>query len=56
MVREALTCPAAKSRRLFQMSYVERLLDAPSDYRTTLGASALWQLALLELWLQTHGI
>ncbi len=56
MVREALTCPAAKSRGLFQMSYVERLLAAPSDYRTTLGASALWQLALLELWLQTHGI
>ena len=56
MVREALTCPAAKSRGLFQMSYVERLLEAPSDYRTTLGASALWQLALLELWLQTHGI
>ena len=56
MVREALTCPAAKSRGLYQMSYVERLLEAPSDYRTTLGASALWQLALLELWLQTHGI
>ncbi|HUK72175.1 MAG TPA: N-acetylglutaminylglutamine amidotransferase [Streptosporangiaceae bacterium] len=56
MVRAALTSPAAKSRGLFKMSYVERLLEAPSDHRTTLGASALWQLALLELWLQTCGI
>ena len=56
MVRETLTSPAAKSRGLFQVSYVERLLAAPSDHRTTLGASALWQIALLELWLQAHGI
>ena len=56
MVREALTCPAAKSRGLFQRSYLEKLLQAPGEYRTTVGASALWQLALLELWLQTHGI
>ena len=56
MVRETLTSPAAKSRGLFQVPYVERLLASPSDHRTTLGASALWQIALLELWLQAHGI
>lgn len=56
LVRTALTSPEAKSRGLFQDAYVERLLDAPSDHRTTLGASALWQLGLLELWLQSHGI
>jgi asparagine synthase (glutamine-hydrolysing) len=56
LVRTALTSPEAKSRGLFQEAYVERLLDAPSDNRTTLGASALWQLGLLEMWLQNHGI
>jgi asparagine synthase (glutamine-hydrolysing) len=56
LVREALTSPAAKSRGLFRPAYVERLIAAPSDHRTTLGASALWQLALLELWLQSHGL
>ncbi|MCW2912127.1 MAG: hypothetical protein JWN52_195 [Actinomycetia bacterium] len=56
LVREALTSPAAKSRGLFRPAYVERLMAAPSDHRTTLGASALWQLALLELWLQSHGL
>ncbi|MBC6458386.1 N-acetylglutaminylglutamine amidotransferase [Actinomadura sp. HBU206391] len=56
MVREALAAPAAKSRALFRPEYVERLLAAPSTHRTTLGASQLWQVALLELWLQNHGV
>ncbi|MEV5754670.1 N-acetylglutaminylglutamine amidotransferase [Actinoallomurus sp. NPDC052308] len=56
LVREALTAPAARKRGLFREDYVERLLAAPSDHRTTLGASALWQLGLLELWLQSHGV
>jgi asparagine synthase (glutamine-hydrolysing) len=55
MVREALHAPAAKSRGLFRPDHVDELLAAPDDHRTTLGASALWQLALLELWLQAHG-
>jgi len=56
LVREALTAPAARKRGLFREDHVERLLAAPSDHRTTLGASALWQLGLLELWLQSHGV
>ncbi|MEO5878003.1 MAG: N-acetylglutaminylglutamine amidotransferase, partial [Streptosporangiaceae bacterium] len=56
LVRTALTSPEAKARGLFQDAYVDRLVAAPSDHRTTLGASALWQLGLLEMWLQNHGI
>ncbi|MCD0452996.1 N-acetylglutaminylglutamine amidotransferase [Actinocorallia sp. API 0066] len=56
LVRTALTDPAAKARGLFREDYVNRLLAAPTTHRTTLGASALWQLALLELWLQHHGV
>ncbi|GAB2805603.1 N-acetylglutaminylglutamine amidotransferase [Actinoallomurus bryophytorum] len=55
LVREALHDPAAKSRGLFRQDHVDELLAAPDEHRTTLGASALWQLALLELWLQAHG-
>jgi asparagine synthase (glutamine-hydrolysing) len=55
MVREALHDPAAKSRGLFRQDHLDTLLAAPDEHRTTLGASALWQLALLELWLQAHG-
>jgi asparagine synthase (glutamine-hydrolysing) len=51
-VREALTDPAAKRRGLFRPDAVERMLREPNATRTTLGSNALWQLALLEMWLQ----
>ncbi|GHH05684.1 N-acetylglutaminylglutamine amidotransferase [Streptomyces rubradiris] len=55
-VREALTAPEARRRGVFQDSYVAGLLAAPDRHRTRRGANALWQVALLEIWLQTHGI
>jgi asparagine synthase (glutamine-hydrolysing) len=51
-VREALSDPAAKRRGLFRPETVERMLREPNATRTTLGSNALWQLALLEMWLQ----
>lgn len=56
LVRDALTGQAARSRGLFNRPYVDRLLAAPDEHRTTLGANALWQLGLLELWLQARGV
>ena len=55
-VRETLTDPATKSRGLLRADYVERMLAAPNEHRTTLGSNALWQVALLEMWLQGRGI
>ncbi|MCK9925497.1 N-acetylglutaminylglutamine amidotransferase [Frankia sp. AgPm24] len=55
-VREALFDPAAKARGLYRPSWVQSMLAAPNDNRTTLGANALWQAALLEMWLQNHGL
>jgi asparagine synthase (glutamine-hydrolysing) len=55
-VREALGAPEAKRRGLFRDSYLAELLAAPDRHRTKRGANALWQVALLEIWLQTHGI
>ena len=56
MVRDALYAPAAKQRGLFQQAYVEQLLKAPNDALTPLRGNKLWQLGLLELWLQAHNI
>ncbi|MEL7047684.1 MAG: N-acetylglutaminylglutamine amidotransferase [Pseudomonadota bacterium] len=56
MVRDALSNDAAKSRGLFKAPYVDRLLASPADHITPLQGSKLWQIALLELWLQTHKI
>jgi asparagine synthase (glutamine-hydrolysing) len=55
-VRDALLDPAAQHRDLFRRDTVERLLADPNRERTTLGSNALWQLGLLELWLQTNRI
>ncbi|MGH6761087.1 MAG: N-acetylglutaminylglutamine amidotransferase [Phyllobacterium sp.] len=56
MVRDALASRAAVERGLFSQGYLGRLLEAPSDHITPLRGSELWQVALLEMWLQTHGI
>jgi asparagine synthase (glutamine-hydrolysing) len=55
-VRDALTDPAARERGLFDPTTVDRLLASPNETRTTLGSNALWQLALLEIWLQDQHI
>ncbi|NED98260.1 N-acetylglutaminylglutamine amidotransferase [Phytoactinopolyspora alkaliphila] len=53
-VRDALHSPAARSRGLFQPAYVDHLLADPNAELTPLRGNRLWQLALLEMWLQTH--
>ncbi len=55
-VRDALHAPAARTRDLFRPEYVQMLLDDPNRHRTTLGSNQLWQLGLLEMWLQRHEI
>ncbi|WP_375477262.1 N-acetylglutaminylglutamine amidotransferase [uncultured Jatrophihabitans sp.] len=55
-VRAALTDPAAQARGLFRREAVDALLADPNRTRTTLGSNALWQLALLEMWLQKIGV
>jgi asparagine synthase (glutamine-hydrolysing) len=55
-VRAALHAPEARERGLFRSDYVDRLLAEPNTHRTTLGSNQLWQIGLLELWLQRHGI
>jgi asparagine synthase (glutamine-hydrolysing) len=54
MVGDALRSDAARARGLFREDVVEEMLAAPNEHRTNLDASTLWQLGLLELWLQEH--
>ena len=56
LVRDALYAPAAKERGLFRPAAVDRLLADPNGKLTPLRGNELWQIALLELWLQHHGI
>jgi asparagine synthase (glutamine-hydrolysing) len=56
LVRDALNSRAALERGLFDRAYLERLFSAPADHMTPLKGSELWQVGLLELWLQTHSL
>ena len=51
---DALRSRAATERGLFQKTYIDRLLARPREHITPLRGSKLWQLGLLEWWLQTH--
>ena len=55
-VTDALQAPEAQRRSLFRRDYVDRLLADPNAHHTPLDGNKLWQLGLLEMWLQTHGI
>lgn len=56
LVRDALYAPAAKERGLFRAEAVDALLADPNGRLTPLRGNELWQIGLLELWLQAHGI
>jgi asparagine synthase (glutamine-hydrolysing) len=55
-VRDVLNEPAARQRELCRREYVEDLLANPETRLTPKRHSKLWQVALLECWLQTQGL
>ena len=55
-VRDALLGARARDRGLFRRDYLDLLLDDPEAHITPLRGSKLWQIGLLENWLQAQGI
>jgi len=53
-VRGILDSDRARQRTLFRRDYVDRLLADPAAHITPLRGSKLWQVTLLEYWLQQH--
>ncbi|MCB0937715.1 MAG: N-acetylglutaminylglutamine amidotransferase, partial [Mycobacterium sp.] len=56
LVRDAVTGDAARARGLFRPEAVDALLADPNGRLTPLRGNELWQIAVLELWLQRQGI
>ena len=56
LVRDALSTCVAKQRGLFTREYLVTLMADPKAHITPLRGSELWQVGLLELWLQEHGV
>lgn len=55
-VSDALLAPQARQRGLFHPEYAHALLTEPNTELTPLRGNKLWQLGLLEMWLQHHDI
>jgi asparagine synthase (glutamine-hydrolysing) len=53
-VHGILDSDQARQRMLFQRDYVDQLLADPGTHITPLRGSKLWQIALVEYWLQQH--
>jgi len=56
LVRDVLGSQAARERGLFRQDYLDTLFADPVSHITPLRGSELWQVALLEMWLQSHGV
>lgn len=56
LVTDTLASQACRERRIFRREYLDRLLDDPDKHITPLRGSKLWQVGLLEAWLQTNGV
>lgn len=55
-VRDILNADKARTRGLYQRDFLDHMLQHPEAEMSPKGHSRLWQAALLEAWLQTHGI
>lgn len=55
-VGDILSASSARTRGLFRTDYVDTLWAAPKAHLTALHGSKLWQIALLEYWLQQHNV
>lgn len=53
LVADTLRTQSAKDRALYRPTAVDRLFADPNGIRTRLDGNELWQVAMLEMWLQT---
>ncbi len=56
MARDILSSQQAKERGIFNPAYVQPLFKDPKAHLTPLRGSKLWQITLLEYWLQEQGV
>ncbi|RVJ83230.1 N-acetylglutaminylglutamine amidotransferase [Sinorhizobium medicae] len=56
LIRDTLNSQRARERGLFRDTYLDRLFEQPSDHITPLRGSELWQVGLLEMWLEAQGV
>ena len=53
-MKDILSSESCRQRKIFDQSYINKILTAPDQYHTRLNGSKLWHMALLELWFQIN--
>ena len=53
-IRDALDSQAARERGLFNRKRIDEMLQDPDGCLTNLRTNYLWQLAVIEIWLQQN--
>jgi asparagine synthase (glutamine-hydrolysing) len=56
LMQEMLSAKRVRERGIFDARAVEKMLATPDEHMTPGGASKLWQIGMLEFWLQQHGL
>ena len=55
-MQDILNSQKCIERGIYQRPYIDKLLAKPEAYLTRIKGSKLWHMALLECWLQQHGL
>ena len=51
---DILSSSSCINRGIFDQKYINKVINSPRDYMTSLNGSRLWHLALLEYWMQIN--
>ena len=51
---DILLSSSCRHRGIFDQKYINKVINSPRDYMTSLNGSRLWHLALLEFWMQIN--
>ena len=51
---DILLSSSCRNRGIFDQKYINKVINSPRDYMTSLNGSRLWHLALLEFWMQIN--
>ena len=51
---DILLSSSCRNRGVFDQKYINKVINSPRDYMTSLNGSRLWHLALLEFWMQIN--
>ena len=55
-MRDRLDSLQARQRGLFNPKEIDNMLKNPNEHITKLNTNSLWQVAVLEIWLQENNL